>query len=138
PSTQDYMVYRVCTGESNGRATRQHDTIFLKETAGPAGGTGYSYAAKFVCGLQKDPKDMRLARGFYATTINIHNPDDGVARFRKKLALTFPPEEQRPGKILRISEDSLRSDEALKVDCNDISRRLFPNGFPTSYIEGFI
>ena len=98
----------------------------------------FEYAAKVVCGLQKDPKDMRLARGFYATTINIHNPNDGDVKFFKKLALSFPPAEQRPGKVLPIAEDKLGSDEALKVDCNDIKKRLFPNGFPAPYIEGFV
>ena len=37
-----------------------------------------------------------------------------------------------------ISQDTLREDEALAVDCIDIQKRLFPNGFPTPYIEGFI
>lgn len=98
----------------------------------------YEYAAKLICGLQKDPRDMRLARGFYATAINIHNPDREPALLRKKLALTFPPEEQRPGKVLPIAEDKLGYDEALETDCLDIQRRLFPNGFPTPYIKGFV
>ncbi len=132
--------YGVFTGESIGRAKRQLDPIFFKETAArPQGsGSGFTYAAKIICGLQKDPRDMRLARGFYATTINIHNPGDDAAKFLKKLALSFPPEEQKPGKIFRISVDTLKPDEALKVDCNDVQRRLFPNGFPAPYIEGFI
>jgi len=130
--------FGVFTGESIGRQNRQLDPIFFKETAEQPTETQFSYAAKIVCGLQRDPKDMRLARGFYATTINIHNPGDDAAKFFKKLALSFPPEEQKPGKIFRISEDTLKPDEALKVDCNDIRRRLFPNGFPTPYIEGFV
>lgn len=98
----------------------------------------FEYAAKIVCGLQKDPRDMRLTRGFYATTINIHNPAALTTKFFKKLALTYPPDEQRPGKIFPIGQDSLGPDEALKVDCNDIRKRLFPNGFPEPYIEGFV
>jgi hypothetical protein len=137
-TAQGNTFYGVFTGESIGRATRQLDPIFFKETAEGPRTEEFSYAAKIVCGAQKDPKDMRLARGFYATTINIHNPGDDAAKFFKKLALSFPPEEQRPGKIMRISEDTLKPDEALKVDCNDIQRKLFPNGFPTPYIEGFI
>jgi hypothetical protein len=97
----------------------------------------FEYAAKLVCGLQKDPKDMRLARGFYATTINIHNPNDVNAVFFKKLALTFPPEEQKAGSIIRIAIDTLKPDEALKVDCNEV-QKLFPNGFPQPYVEGFV
>jgi CARDB protein len=130
--------YGVFTGESIGRSTRQLDPIFFKETASQTSTAGFSYAAKCVCGLQKDPQDMRLARGFYATTINIHNPGDKDAKFFKKLALTFPPEEQKPGKIIRISDDLLKPDEALKVDCNEIRRKFFSNGFPAGYIEGFV
>jgi hypothetical protein len=96
------------------------------------------YAAKLICGLQRDGKDMRLARGFYATTINVHNPNRQPVTFRKRLALTFPPEEQRPGKVIPIAKDKLGPDQALKVDCLDIRHRVFPNGFPTPYIEGYV
>ena len=91
-----------------------------------------------MCGIQDDPANLRLARGLYATTINVHNPNQQTAVFTKKLALTFPPAEQRPGKILPISQDTLREDEALAVDCLDIKKRLFPSGFPEPYIEGFV
>ena len=96
------------------------------------------YAAKIICGSQRDPENMRLARGFYATAINIHNPNDFNVKFFKKLALTFPPDEQKPGMILPIGTDVLKPDEALEVDCIDIQRKLFPNGFPTPYIKGFV
>jgi hypothetical protein len=29
----------------------------------------FEYAAKFICGLQKDPEDIRLTRGLYGTEI---------------------------------------------------------------------
>lgn len=98
----------------------------------------FEYAGKIVCGLQKDPEDMRLEKGAYATTINIHNPNDVSVKFFKKLALTFPPGGQKPGQVIPIGDDVLRPDEALELDCIDIQRRFFPNGFPTFYIEGFI
>jgi subtilisin family serine protease len=98
----------------------------------------FKYAAKVVCGVQEGPDDMRLAQGFYATTINIQNPNVEQVTFTKKLALSFPPAAQRPGRTLTISEDVLGEDEALKVDCPDLQRRLFPGGFPTPYIEGFV
>ena len=94
----------------------------------------FEYVAKLVCGLQRDPRDMRLTRGFYATTINIHNPNDHEVTFFKKLAFTFPPEEQEPGDIIDIGEHVLRPDGALAVDCMDIQRQL--GRFPTPYIEG--
>ena len=96
----------------------------------------FEYAAKLVCGLHRDPRDRRLIRGAYATTINIHNPNNDEVEFFKKLALTFPPEEQKPGEVIRISEDVLGPDQALAVDCMDIQRQL--DGFPTPYIEGFV
>jgi hypothetical protein len=39
--------------------------------------------------------------------------------------------------VIPIAEDRLASDEALKVDCNDIQRRLF-QGLPAPYVEGFV
>jgi hypothetical protein len=98
----------------------------------------FEYVAKIVCGTQADRADMRLARGFYATSVNIHSPGEPQNRIYKKLALAYPPEEQAAGEVLPIGEDVLNYDEALKTDCNDIRRRLFPNDFPAPYIEGFV
>ena len=98
----------------------------------------FEYAAKLVCGLHRDPRDKRLIRGAYATTINIHNPNDVEVEFFKKLALTFPPAEQRPGEVIRISEDRLGPDQALAVDCMDIQRQVFQGTLPAPYIEGFV
>lgn len=98
----------------------------------------FEYAAKIVCGPQPDGEDMRLARGFYASTINIHNPGKRKNRFFKKLALSYPPEKQLPGKVMAIGHDGLDYDQALKTDCDEIRRKLFPGGFPANYIEGFV
>lgn len=98
----------------------------------------YKYAAKLVCGVQPRENDGRLVRGSYATTVNILNPLSREVRLTKTLALSYPPEEQLPGDVLTIGKDILRPDRALKVDCADIRRRLFPDGFPASYIEGFV
>jgi hypothetical protein len=96
------------------------------------------YAAKMVCGLQKDPDVMQLVRGFYGTAINIHNPGEKSVIFTKKLALTFPPREEKPGKIIRIAKHELGPDEALEVDCDDVRREAFGGQFPESFIKGFI
>ncbi len=98
----------------------------------------FSYAAKMICGRQKDPEDRRLAPGFYATSVNIHNPNNQPVTFLKRLALTFPPGRQRPGEVLTITEDTLGPHEALQVDCADLEERLFSGSLPAPYIEGFL
>jgi len=99
----------------------------------------WEYTAKIVCGTQSDPDDMRLGRGRYATTVNIHNPGSISARVFKKLALAYPPEEQKPGVIVEIGEDTLGYDAAVKTDCMDIRENVFKeSGFPADYIEGFV
>ena len=57
----------------------------------------YEYSAKIVCGTQTEPSDLRLARGLYATTVNIHNPGSIPALVFKKLALAYPPRGTGPG-----------------------------------------
>jgi uncharacterized delta-60 repeat protein len=98
----------------------------------------FEYAAKVVCGRQEDPDNLALVRGVYGTTVNVHNPHRETARFSKKLALSIPPLDQRPGRILEIAEDALDYDEALATHCTDLQRRLFPDGFPGGFIEGFV
>ncbi|MEM9581824.1 MAG: CARDB domain-containing protein [Pseudomonadota bacterium] len=101
--------------------------------------TRYRYAAKLVCGTQPvAPSDGRLVKGHYATTINVLNVSDEVARIKKFLSLSFPPAEQRQGDVLPISVDSLEAGHALKTDCADVTARLFPDGPPTPYIEGYV
>lgn len=98
----------------------------------------YEYAAKIVCGVQKKSNSRQIGRGLYTTSVNIYNPNDTTATFFKKLVLTYPPGGQKQGKILPITTDFLRADGALQSDCFDLERRLFPNGLPTSFIEGFL
>ncbi|MEO8627210.1 MAG: CARDB domain-containing protein [Betaproteobacteria bacterium] len=103
----------------------------------------YEYAAKIVCGASIDPKDMRLAHGFYATTVNVHNPNEKEVRLlRKTLALTIPDGGERPGKVFSLLDapESLKPGQALATECEDIRKRSglpFPSpGLP--YIEGFV
>jgi len=97
---------------------------------------GFEYVAKLICGFQENPE--RNAPGFYTTTINIHNPWEREVSFLKKLALTYPRQdpdrEQSPGDVVTISErDMLKPDEALAVDCVDISRHV-----GAQFVEGFV
>jgi hypothetical protein len=94
----------------------------------------FEYAAKIVCGVQpKLDEVMRLAPGYYATTINIHNPHMEDVIFTSKLVLTYPP-----SKIMYRGPRRLIPDGAKRIDCNLLQREFFPNGFPSDYIEGFV
>jgi uncharacterized delta-60 repeat protein len=98
----------------------------------------FEYAAKVVCGVPEESRAGPVARGSYATTVNIHNPGTQPANFFKKMAFTRPPDEQRPGEVRPIAEDMLRYDEALAVDCPDLWRRLFDIDPPGRFFEGFV
>ena len=73
----------------------------------------FVYPAKVVCGLQKDPKSTKLVRGFYGSAINVFNPGDKPARLFKELALTSPPEEEKPGKVFRIAAEHARTGPSI-------------------------
>jgi len=113
----------------------------------------FQYAAKFVCGRDPQGAFLRVIPGFYSTVIAIHNPSDKSVELRKKVALTFPPSDQRAGEVSKFLKDKLKSDEALQVDCQEIFGReegsrsflesqFFPGsgpevGFPP-YMQGFV
>ncbi|KZL20674.1 hypothetical protein PsAD2_01161 [Pseudovibrio axinellae] len=98
----------------------------------------YEYAAKIVCGDQADAENLQLTQGRYATTVNVHNPKPAEVAFSKKLALSIPPGRQEPGAIMPIDVHELEYDQALAVDCDDLRLRLFSQGFPEDFIEGFL
>lgn len=105
--------------------------------ADPGAGATHEYSAKIVCGTQAAEDELRRAPGHYSTSVNIHNPGPGSVRFFKKLALTFPPGDQRAGEVLPIREDALGYDEALQTDCRELRRRLVPTR-SAPLIEGFL
>jgi hypothetical protein len=94
----------------------------------------FHYAAKFLCTanipgtLQTTPS---LLPGVYQTVINIHNPSTQTVQLRKKIAVTFPAGRQEPGEVSRFLEDKLASDQALKVDCDQIAE-----DFGITFIHG--
>jgi|GEM_PF-1949576 len=98
----------------------------------------FEYAAKLVCGAQTDTRNMQLARGFYATTINVRNPHASATTFEKILSLTVPPGNQKPGRLMPLAIDTLGSQEALAVDCEDIRERAFGGKLPAPFIEGYV
>lgn len=96
----------------------------------------YEYAAQFICGIQKDQGDTRLAKGCYITSVTIHNPNDTEVKYCKNLVLTYPPGEQKTGKVIAMGEDILSAGEAVEITGEDIQKEFFPNGFPASYVKG--
>lgn len=92
---------------------------------------GYQYAVKFICGCSKGEI---VSPGQYYTAINIHNPTDKDARFRKKVAVALPNE--RPGHVTEFTFTRLGPDEALEIDCPDIYRLV---GLPEGcLLKGFV
>ncbi|MHC4617828.1 MAG: CARDB domain-containing protein [Planctomycetota bacterium] len=79
--------------------------------------SAFQYAVKFVCGRSAGKV---VASGDYFTAINVHNPTYGDVHFRKKVATALPGEQ--PGPVSRFSDAKLGSDQALEIDCEDISR----------------
>lgn len=94
------------------------------------------YAAKFVCGPYNNvqPAPNLMPRGRYFTNINVHNPSNfRDATFRKKFAVAMPRE--RAGRISPFFLKTLRPDEAMTIDCDDIYEHLNEN--PNNFVEGF-
>lgn len=125
--------YYIAVSNASGSGSPYELDVDLKPFA-------WEYASKIVCGRQPDPEDGRLAPGTYATTINIHNPGGTPALVFKKLALAYPPAEQQPGAILKIGEDTLGYDQAVKTDCSDINANVMTDTTlgGATYYEGFV
>ena len=113
---------------ANNEATFESEALCLR----------YEYAAKFVCGSRADDGSLLAAPGRYGTIVNVHNFQSRTIPFFKKLALAFPPEEQRAGPVHPIGIDELAYDQTLKADCDDIARRLFDNELPSGFIDGYL
>lgn len=98
----------------------------------------FLYVAKLVCGTQANTRDIALARGHYATTINALNLSDRPAAIRKTLALAVPPGAQKPGKVIPIGREVLPAQHAMATECNDIARRVFGGTLPAPVIDGYV
>ena len=107
-----------------------------------------TYAAKFICGVQKDPNIALVPdaqAGHYSTKINVHNNTGLTITFRKKVIqlkggqVPIAPQFRR--------DEKLDPDWAMEVVCRDIYGHLnipvppIPppvNSPPPPYIEGFV
>jgi hypothetical protein len=90
----------------------------------------YQYAAKVVCGLNREAG--RIAHGIYETVVNIHSPNKDVTGFRFKLAIAG---EMRDGPILPFHDARIGPDGAQFFGCADL-HRIF-NIPPATVIDGF-
>lgn len=93
------------------------------------------YAAKFTCGTEAKEADD-VVSGVYASSINIHNPQFGLAvNFFKKIVVANRegPTPLQP----KVLEGGLKPDLAERVDCIFI-RRALGNLAAGPYVEGFV
>jgi len=104
-----------------------------------------TYAAKFICGVQKDPSIALVPdaqAGHYSTKINVHNNTGITISFRKK-RIQLKGGQVPTAPQFRVDE-SRGQDWALEVVCRDIYKHLNiavppdPNVPYPPYIEGFV
>lgn len=107
----------------------------------------FSYAAKFVCGLQaattgSPPAESPVQSGNYATVINLHNPSAMTVHILKKVVLASPETSPHTEPITPTKrfQDTIQSDHGMSIDCTEIVNLLKQNGTaPTaSFIEGWL
>ena len=96
----------------------------------------FQYAAKVVCGVQKEERAGFATMGIYGTTVNIRNPGRETVRLTKELALAIPPGGQEQGKLMPLAQDRLEPGHALATDCDDIRKRA-PEALPDLF-DGFV
>ena len=60
--------------------------------------------------------------GSYQTVISIHSPQDKTVLLRKKIAVTAPAGEQKPGPVSGFIQERLQPDDAFQMDCTSIPR----------------
>jgi hypothetical protein len=104
-----------------------------------------TYAAKFICGVQRDASLQAVPdaqAGHYSTKINVHNNTGIDIKFRKKIIQLKGGQVPTPPAWIKF--ESLKSDYAMEVVCRDIYGHL---GIPIPpdptvayppYIEGFV
>jgi len=91
----------------------------------------FQYAAKFLCTTNipgTSQTTTSVLPGVYQTGLNIHNPNDQTVRWRRKIS--------QPGLgFSKFINDQLKSDEAARVDCEQIQGDFGPfiHG-----VEGFL
>ena len=96
----------------------------------------FIYSIKFVCIPTVGPdKESVFVPQNYSTVVNVHNQYNQSIDFSKKAVIAQSEDEQR-GQISKFMNDTLKPDQALSINCNDI-RSLFNNTLPTIG-DGFV
>ncbi|HEX7331531.1 MAG TPA: hypothetical protein VF290_08520 [Pyrinomonadaceae bacterium] len=119
-------------------------TVTVMAQTAPTGTVTNTYAAKFICGVQKDAQlhvvpDAQA--GHYSSKINVHNNTGIHINFRKKIIPLKGG--QVPTAPAWMKLESLRPDWAMEVVCRDIYNHLGIPIWPQidanpPYIEGFV
>jgi len=126
------------------------DTLYAQRTGplpgrpgAPGAGAFLQYVVKFVCGDWPYADWEEMAPGQYYTDVNIHNPNDKIIKFRKKIALDgWAP--QHHGVMTSPIEVMLGPDEALEINCDDILEIILKAGtvpgIPPDFVtfKGFV
>jgi hypothetical protein len=103
-----------------------------------------TYAAKFICGVQKDPSTIIVPdaqAGHYSSKINVHNNTGIGIKFRKKIIRLKGGQQPTPPAWMKL--EGLNPDWAMEVVCRDIYNHLGIPIWPQvdaepPYIEGFV
>lgn len=90
----------------------------------------FRYDVKFVCG-RADGEILSI--GTYRTAINVHNPEDTVAVFKKRFAIALPSETAGP--VTDYFKSYLEPGTAIEIDCADIYKMTRSK---VGFLKGFV
>jgi len=92
------------------------------------------YVAKFVCGRAATVANVPppVATGFYFTAINVHTLVEN--KFEKIFSIALPGE--KVGRVSRPVTETMKPNEAMEIDCPDISRHLDVSS--GTFVKGFV
>jgi sugar lactone lactonase YvrE len=110
-------------------------SVCIPSTAETQSPFRFEYAAKIICGLPRNVRNVELPLQPYATILNVHNPTAAMVVLVKRLALAFPPGLEQPGTVVPVAVDTLLPNAALAIDCFDLRRRV--SNLPP-FFDGFV
>jgi hypothetical protein len=101
-----------------------------------------TYAAKFICGVQRDGLVTSMPdaqAGRYSSKVNVHNNTGVTITFRKKI-INLTGGQQLKIKPVKLVWETLDPDYGMEVVCRDIYKHLNIPLLPPGprYIEGFV